>query len=255
MSPKRLLAGALAGTLALAGGTLSASGIEDAALELDQALHLTPNLDNGRKVFRLCNVCHTPEGWGMESGMYPQIAGQLPSVTIKQLADIRARNRDNPTMRPFTSPQLLGGVQEIADVAAYIAALPMNPNNGVGPGNDLEHGEQLYRENCVDCHGDKGQGDEKDHIPLIMGQHYRYLMRQFEWIRTGKRRNADQKMVKQIRRFTSRDISAVMDYVSRLKPVGEKLAEPGWQNPDFPKYSRQPMPHTPAYGRPQPPRR
>ncbi|MES9956857.1 MAG: c-type cytochrome [Sedimenticola sp.] len=256
MFPKHLLTKVLAGTVVIvAATTVSASGHEEAAAELDAALHLTPNLENGRKVFQLCNVCHTPEGWGTENGMYPQIAGQLASVTIKQLADIRARNRDNPTMRPFTSPQLLGGVQEIADVAAYIEALPMNPNNGVGPGNDLEHGAQVYKDNCVDCHGDNGQGDQKDHIPLIQGQHFRYLMRQFEWIRTGKRRNADPKMVKQIRRFSPRDITAVMDYVSRQKPTADKIAEPGWQNPDFPKYSRQPMPHTPIYGRPQPPAR
>ncbi len=184
--------------------------------------------------------------------MYPQIAGQLQSVTIKQLADIRARNRDNPTMRPFASPQLLGGAQEIADVAAYIAQLPMNPHNSVGPGVDLEYGEQVYKENCVDCHGDTGQGDGKDHIPLIQGQHFQYLMRQFEWIRLGKRRNADPKMVKQIRRFTPRDVSAVMDYVSRLKPPAEKVGAPGWHNPDFPKYARQPFGSTPVP--PPPPR-
>jgi cytochrome c553 len=141
-------------------------------------------------------------------------------------------------MRPFTSPQLLGSVQEIADVAAYIAALPMNPRNGIGPGIDLQYGEQLYKENCVDCHGERGSGDSKKHIPLIQGQHYSYLMRQFEWIRTGKRRNADKKMVKQIRRFSPRDVSAVLDYVSRIRPPKEKLAEPGWMNPDFPKYAR-----------------
>lgn len=211
---------------------------EVAEREAEEALAKTPDLENGRKVFMVCTVCHTPEGWGGNDGMYPQIAGQLSSVVIKQLSDIRARNRDNPTMRPFTSPRLLGGTQEIADVAAYIEQLPMNPQNGLGPGVDLEYGEKLYKENCVDCHGDRGQGDAKEHIPLIMGQHYRYLMRQFEWIRIGKRRNADPKMVKQIRRFTLRDVSAVMDFVSRLQAEKQKLAEPGWQNPDFPKYKR-----------------
>ena len=170
-----------------------------AAEEVETALKLTPNLEQGKKVYQVCSVCHRPEGWGSVSGAYPQVAGQLSSVIIKQLADIRARNRDNPTMFPFTSPQTLGGVQEIADVAAYIAALPMNPQNGVGPGNDLAHGEKVYKENCVDCHGAKGEGIEVEQTPLIQGQHYHYLKRQFEWIRLGRRRNADSKMVKQIK--------------------------------------------------------
>jgi cytochrome c553 len=211
---------------------------DEAMREYEQALKLTPNKENGRKVYKICAVCHTPEGWGLESGAYPQLAGQLATVLIKQLADIRARNRDNPTMFPFTSPQLLGGAQEIADVAAYISELPMSPHNGVGPGNDLALGEQLYKDNCTECHGDQGEGTFEDHIPLIYGQHYRYLLRQFEWIKSERRRNADKKMVKQIHGFTHRDIRAVLDYVSRIKPPTEKLAQPGWRNPDFPKFAR-----------------
>ncbi|MCG7874670.1 MAG: c-type cytochrome [Candidatus Thiodiazotropha lotti] len=219
---------------------------DDALREYEQAMNLTPNLANGKKVYKICAVCHTPEGWGLESGAYPQVAGQLSTVLIKQLADIRARNRDNPTMLPFTSPQLLGGAQEIADVAAYISQLPMSPHNGVGPGVDLALGEHLYKDNCVECHGEHGEGILDDHIPLIYGQHYRYLLRQFEWIKNERRRNADKKMVKQIHGFTHRDIRAVLDYVSRIKPPKEKLAEPGWHNPDFPKFARPPNLHSGA---------
>lgn len=226
--------------LALLSSSLSfAQGPEDAAAEVEAAIHLTPDMNNGKRVFMLCTVCHRPEGWGSRDGIYPQIAGQLPNVLIKQLADIRARNRDNPTMRPFTSPRLLGGAQEIADVAAYISSLPMNPSPGVGPGYDLVYGARVYKENCVDCHGANGEGDDKEHVPQIQGQNYYYLVRQFEWIRNGKRRNADAKMVKQIRRFAFRDVAAVMDYVSRIRPPSDKLAQLGWQNPDFPHFARQ----------------
>jgi cytochrome c553 len=230
---------ALACALLLSGGSAIASS-KEAQQEYDEALKLTPNLDNGRKVYKICAVCHEPEGWGHENGHYPQIAGQLNSVIIKQLADIRARNRDNPTMLPFTSSSLLGGVQEIADVAAYVSQLPMTTGNGKGPGNDLEHGKRLYEENCTECHGDHGQGDREDHIPAIYAQHYQYLVRQFEWIKSGRRRNADPKMVQQVRGFHHKDVLAVMDYVSRLQPPKGKLAAPDWRNPDFPNYSRKP---------------
>lgn len=224
-------------------GALMASNMDDAKREYDQVMQQTPDPVNGQRVYLTCAVCHRPEGWGTQDGSYPQIAGQLPTVTIKQLADIRARNRENPIMYPFALPRMLGGAQEITDVAAYIAQLPMVPNNGIGPGRDLALGERLYSDNCVDCHGKLGEGDGKEHIPAIWGQHYHYLVRQFEMIKTGRRKNSDPEMQKQIKNFSGRDIRAVMDYVSRIRPSKDKLAEsPSWQNPDFPNYVRPPVP-------------
>ena len=234
--------------LTVSSGISEASESDIAMKEYDQAITLTPDMTNGRRAFESCAVCHGPEGWGNEEGTYPQIAGQLASVTIKQLADIRAGNRSNPMMTPFSSMRALGGPQAMADVAAYIAQLPMTPHNGVGPGMDLASGERLYNDNCVDCHGENGEGDAKKHIPLIQGQHFNYLERQFRWISDGKRRNADEEMVKQIESFWGRDIIDVMDYTSRLRPPKEKLAEPGWQNPDFPNYVRTPA-NRPPVGR------
>ncbi len=211
-----------------------------ASQEIERALHLTPNLENGKRAYTICAVCHQPEGWGDVDGYYPQIAGQIRQVTIKQLADIRARNRDTPTMFPFATQYTLG-VQDVADVAAYIEQLPMSPQNGLGPGTDLEHGKRLYAKYCVECHGENGEGYADEKMPLIQGQHYRYLVRQFEWIADGKRRNADQEMAEQIQGFSKRDVSAIMDYVSRLRPPPHRLASPGWRNPDFPKFARDPQ--------------
>lgn len=231
---------------AYAPGAVADDAEEAAKAEYERAMSVKPDLDNGRRIYLTCAVCHRPEGWGTPDGAYPQIAGQLNTVIIKQLADIRARNRDNPIMYPFTVPRILGGAQEIADVAAYISRLPMTPVNGVGPGTDLVLGERLYRENCVECHGKHGEGDDREHIPAIWGQHYRYLVRQFELIKIGKRRNADPEMQKQIKNFSARDIHAVMDYTSRQRPPKGRLADsPAWQNPDFPNYVRPPVPMPP----------
>ena len=209
-----------------------------AQAEYDAVMALTPDIDNGRRAYLTCAVCHLPEGWGSTDGNYPQIAGQLRTVIIKQLADFRAGNRDNPLMYPFSVPGVLGGPQEIADVAAYVSQLPKTRHNGLGPGADLDLGERLYEENCVDCHGAAGEGDVEKHIPAIAGQHYEYLMRQFENIRTGKRRNSDPEMVEQIQGFSPAQQAAVLDYTARLRPPEDKLAPDGWLNPDFPAYVR-----------------
>lgn len=201
--------------------------------EREEALKLKPNLDNGREVYEVCSACHMPEGWGLVDGTFPQLAGQHRTVIIKQLADIREGNRDNPTMYPFALPSEIGGPQAIADVAEYIATLKMNPNPGKGPGTDLEHGAKLYKENCVRCHGEKGEGNAEKYYPRIEAQHYEYLLRQYQWIKEGKRRNANPDMVEQIKNFTDRDTKAVLDYVSRIPAPPELVGPPGWKNPDF----------------------
>jgi len=232
----------IASGLLLASLAAGSQAAEKETEEMDaheKAIRLTSDLEQGRKEYKICVVCHAPEGWGSKDGEYPQIAGQLRGVIIKQLDDIRSRNRDNPTMYPFASQRMLDTPQAIADVAGYIAQLPMTTDIGVGDGKDLELGKKLYIEHCAKCHGDAGEGDKADLIPAVRGQHYEYLVRQFEWIRDGKRRNADKKMVKQIQSFSDRDIRAIMDYTSRL-PVPEAMqAKPGWVNPDFPEYFRR----------------
>ena len=206
--------------------------------EFEKALELTPNIDNGRKLYKMCVTCHGPEGWGDDNGAYPQIAGQLPGVTIKQLADIRAGNRDNPIMRAFSSQRALGGAQEIADVAGYIATLPMTSFNGQGDRRNLSLGKEIYMRDCADCHGENGEGDVKKHVPVIHGQHYRYLERQYKWIRDGRRRNANKEMVEQIQGYTLKDELAVLSYTASLMPPEDKVADVDWQNPDFPNYKR-----------------
>ena len=174
-------------------GTTAVANKETSEKEIAKALAATPDPENGKKLYRNCALCHTPEGWGSPGGHFPQIAGQHASVIIKQLADIRANNRDNPTMYPFAQSAFLKGPQSLADIAAYIAKLPMVPNNSVGPGNDLENGKKLYLDNCKKCHEESGEGKAEDHYPRIHGQHYQYLLRQLLWIQNGKRRNADKK--------------------------------------------------------------
>jgi len=204
-----------------------------AAHEVERALELKPDVKNGLAIYRGCARCHKPEGWGLSNGTVPQIAGQHRTVIIKQLADIRAGNRDNPMMLPYASVEAMGGVQAVADVAAYIDTLEISVENGKGPGTDLELGERLYRENCARCHGAQGEGNADEYVPRIQAQHFRYLMRQFKSIREGKRRNANAEMVAQIQSFGGPETEAVLDYVSRLEPPEELQAPPNWRNPDF----------------------
>ncbi|MEN8213808.1 MAG: c-type cytochrome [Pseudomonadota bacterium] len=201
--------------------------------ELTQAMNLEPNIEDGKQIFKLCMACHQATGWGLEDGSYPQLSSQHRSVIIKQVADIRAGNRDNPEMYPISKEAVMGGPQAISDVAAYLASLPMDPEPGTGRGINLERAEKLYYRKCAECHGSDGSGDAERYFPRIHGQHYEYLLRQIKWIRNGKRRNANPVMAKRVAKMKMEDLDLLADYVSRMKPPAELLAEPGWKNPDF----------------------
>ena len=204
-----------------------------ANLEYEEALALTPDVANGLAVYRECAACHEPEGWGRTTGSVPQIAGQHRQVVIKQLADFRAGNRDSVIMVPYATVESIGGAQAVADVAEYISTLEINVENGKGPGTDLASGERLYRKHCLECHGENGEGSNDGLAPRIQAQHYKYMLRQFQWIRDGKRRNASEEMTAIARQLGDSEISAVLDYSARLQPTETLRASPGWKNPDF----------------------
>lgn len=286
------------------------------AAEALEALKIKGDVEEGEEIYTVCAACHQPTGWGDPLGVFPQLAGQHTTVLIKQISDIRAGNRDNPTMYPFAMQ--IEGAQDIADVCSYIQTREMNPNPRIGPGGpswilsnlrkevwpisldkiqqdvgnenfkklksieekkfkskeeflealkntigsgelqkhqevilknadwetNLNLGKTLFEKNCVKCHGDHGQGNWKEdppviegqtaevdkskqeaaYYPVLAGQTYLYLIRQFSWIQIGKRRNANPDMIKQIKEFSFLDMKSVVDYAGRFK-----MQEGDWQ--------------------------
>ena len=147
---KRIAAALCAGILML--GTANAEDKKHVWMteggERNMALDLEGNAEDGLDIYEVCSACHLPEGWGSKDGTFPQIAGQLKNVIIKQMADIREGNRDNPTMYPFALPESIGDAQALADVATYMERLKMNPENGRGEWAEgtpeFDQGKQLY---------------------------------------------------------------------------------------------------------------
>ncbi len=191
-----------------------------------EALKLKGDKKRGEEAYEVCGACHLPSGAGRPDGTFPQLAGQHTTVLIKQMADIRAGLRDNPTMYPFAAT--LTDPQELADVSAYIESLCIPADHGKYEGADaamqVAKGKELYEKQCLECHGKNGEGNKEKFYPVIAGQHYKYLLRQMTEIRDGHRRNANPDMVKVIKPYTNDQLVAISAYQSSLKMPGSMCA-------------------------------
>jgi len=196
--------------------------------ELAVALALPGDPVRGSRAYEPCASCHLSSGAGRPDGTFPQLAGQHRAVLVKQLVDIRAGRRANPVMAPYARALL--DAQEIADVAAYVATLPLPSDQGLGEGRDLARGGLLYGRDCARCHGANGEGDTARIVPALRRQHYAYLLRQVRSISSGLRGNAHPEMASVVAEYSDAELRAVVDYAARLGRDGarwEAAPDPG----------------------------
>lgn len=84
--------------------------------------------EQGARLFqRECAGCHGPLAWGGNAGEYRRLAGLPASYLAQQLAGFRDRKRQNKPMLPIFKAGRLGA-DDIAAVAAHLAALPLTDN-------------------------------------------------------------------------------------------------------------------------------
>ena len=184
--------------------------------ERTEVLRKTGDVERGRDAFRGCRGCHKQDGFGRVDGLYPKLTGQHASVIIKQLTDIRIGLRSNPKMAPFAAPGEVS-TQDIADIAVFLAGATTIKENGKGPGDQVRFGEATYmQKGCNKCHGKHGEGSAEKLYPVVAAQHYSYLLREMEYIKLGIRGNSHPDMVAVLRDFSTNDMEAVADYLSRL---------------------------------------
>jgi cytochrome c553 len=210
-----LLTAVAAASLVTMSGPLSAA---ETAQQLRTRVNmLAPDMMHGAQLFERCAACHASDGGGVEDGSVPDIAGQYRSVLVKQVIDYRFARRWDPRMEVIAAEHSLSRPQDIADVTAFIAAMPFRSGAGHGDGNDVAHGQQVYGELCAGCHGREGGGDAAKAVPRLAGQHYEYLRRQLYDAVDRRRPNFSADHVRLLKRFERADFAGVADYLSRLE--------------------------------------
>ncbi len=132
-----------------------------ADIEKDADL-LNFSIGGGRAVFAdNCAACHGPGGGGSKG--FPNLAdddwlwgGSLDQVYQTVAYGIR---NSNPKSHQSAMPRFgADGVlkpDQINDVAEYVLSLSAKPTDAAAAGR----GEKIFADNCVACHGDKGQGN------------------------------------------------------------------------------------------------
>lgn len=185
--------------------------------QLATALGAKPDLQHGASLFQACVACHNSDGGGRPNGDVPAIAGQYRRVLLRQLVDFHYGKRWDVGMEAVASSHYLSGAQDLADVAAYVSAMPRITDPGRGDGQLLAHGMQVYQRDCASCHGTSGQGDARKAVPWLAGQHYEYLLREMYYTFDHRRPNLTNHRAF-LDRFTRPDYQGVADYLSSLIP-------------------------------------
>ena len=78
------------------------------------------DIEAGKQKSVACQACHGADGNSIDP-MYPRIAGQYADYLARSLHEYKDGNRKNPIMAGFATTL---SDQDIADLAAYYAALP-----------------------------------------------------------------------------------------------------------------------------------
>ena len=222
-----LIAIALALILLFAAATV-AHGAKPAATEFTEVLGMKPNLEAGAKHFETCSACHGLAGAGLIDGTVPRLAGQHYRVLVKQLVDFRHSRRWDVRMELFSDNHHLPEAQDVADVAAYAAQLQPTGASGVGAGDQVKLGADVYRERCQVCHGAKAEGSDGRLVPRLAGQQYAYLVRQLHDTADGRRPPMSAQHQRLTRKLEAAETDSVADYLSRLSDSesGSKIAAP-----------------------------
>ena len=188
------------------------------------ALQLDPNASRGAALYlQNCARCHGQGAIGDPRNVIPALAAQREAYLIKQLADFTELERDGQEMHAVTARSPVNEPQSLADLAAYLSHLPALRDPETADGQGVELGEAIFLEQCASCHEKDARGDDDGFVPSLRDQHYSYLVREMRSMAASHRRNVDTDLVRFIDSLDTEEMTAVADYLSRLRgPVRDR---------------------------------
>lgn len=183
----------------------------------------------GQAKTAMCAGCHGADG-NSAMATFPKLAGQGEKYLIKQLNDIKSGSRAVPEMTGMLNAF---SEQDLADIAAYYAAKPLQMAGAKE--ENLDRGESLFRGGnpetgvpaCTGCHSPSGNGNAPAGYPAIGGQFAQYTAKQLRAFRTGahdpdnsaaRTNDGDTRVMRGVAAHMSDvEIEAVSNFIAGLK--------------------------------------
>jgi cytochrome c oxidase cbb3-type subunit 3 len=142
-----------------------------------------------------CQGCHGAGGQGAEGG-FPSLAdddwiwgGSLDAIrhTIRH----GVRNEESPEARATQMPRFqadgLLTAAQVSDTAEFVLSLSNRATDQAA----AERGRALFADNCANCHGERGEGNQELGAPRLSDQIWLYggdklsIQRSIGWSRAG----------------------------------------------------------------------
>jgi len=177
----------------------------------------------GASEYAACSACHGANGEGNPALNAPALAGQDARYLARQLTHFKSGVRGGAPGDQFGAQMrgmaaTLGSEQAVADVAAYLAAMPVVAS-AEEPAGNLRNGENQYNGACGACHGGKAQGNPALNTPRLAGLDSAYLKRQYQNFAAGIRgAHADDRYGRQMAMMatalsTAQDLDDVIAFI------------------------------------------
>ena len=186
---------------------------------------------SGKSKAAICEGCH---GQKSNNPLAPKLGGQPYNYSLQQLIKFKNGTRESPIMKGMAAA--LQTEQDMEDVAAYYASQPYQKISRNKLTAISETGESLYKQLCVMCHGELGDGSKSKNIdplfggrqsqdnsttPLIGGQPQLYLVKTLKEFRAKQRVSGKDYMMDMALEYMSDDqINMVASYLSSLSGGG-----------------------------------
>lgn len=178
------------------------------------------DIEAGKAKTVLCQACHGADGNSINV-IWPRLAGQHASYTLKQLRDFKAAKRQDPTMQGMVAAL---SDEDMVNIAAYFES--QKPVEAKFDQALLEQGQNIYRGGitetsvaaCMGCHSPSGQGNGPAAYPSLKGQHPEYIVAQLKKFKDASRNNDAGQMMRNVaNRMSDKEMQAVAAYVAGLK--------------------------------------
>ena len=194
-----------------------------------RALPLKADPAHGRILFvKHCASCHGRSAYGNGPREVPSLAGQHEYFLLQQLARIATLDRALQEMHEILRRPDVDQAQSLRDLAGYLAGLQRSPDPEHGDKTSLPAGARIYAGSCVGCHDGNGEGNNKDPIPMVGGQHYHYLLARLRTFGNQHSSVTEPPILEFTAALNDTERQAVADYISRLpgRPAATKGSTP-----------------------------